>query len=257
MQDATPEQVGAFRVFYSSMINKSASLEMDVSGNTVDIADGDWPEQWETVEISMRRGPFFFDIQSPDSIRENIYPWIKRFYALILSLLPLEFEEQEHLIRPEKEGGAIEATVKRYERSRINRAACIEIYGAECQVCDFNFKHRYGYIGEGFIHVHHIVPLSTMGGAYELDPAKDLVPVCPNCHAMLHKKKPTSCRGIERNVTSINFIRNRVANASLDGTLRELTTDEYTDYKGKVEEFLNVNFNLIVAVRAKLKREVV
>ena len=40
MQDATPEQVGAFRVFYSSMINKSASLEMDVSGNTVDIADG-------------------------------------------------------------------------------------------------------------------------------------------------------------------------------------------------------------------------
>lgn len=51
-------------------------------------------------------------------------------------------------------------------------------------------KKVYGEIGRGFIHVHHKVPLSSIGKEYELDPIKDLVPVCPNCHAMLHRKEP-------------------------------------------------------------------
>jgi 5-methylcytosine-specific restriction enzyme A len=188
MQDATPEQIATFKIFYSSMVNDSASVEMYVSGNVVDVTDVNWPERWETVQISMRRGPFYFDIQNAESIREDIYPWIKRFYALILSLLPLEMEERS--IRSENEGTVLEATVKRYERSKINRVACIEINGVKCKVCDFNFSSRYGDIGEGFIHVHHITPLSAMGGSYVLDPTTDLIPVCPNCHAMLHKTSP-------------------------------------------------------------------
>ncbi len=48
----------------------------------------------------------------------------------------------------------------------------------------------YGQIGEGFIHVHHLKPLSEIGQEYEVDPIEDLRPVCPNCHAMLHRKKP-------------------------------------------------------------------
>jgi 5-methylcytosine-specific restriction protein A len=50
-----------------------------------------------------------------------------------------------------------------------------------------NFEEKYGEIGRNFIHVHHIVPISTIGQEYQIDPEKDLVPVCPNCHAMLHK----------------------------------------------------------------------
>jgi 5-methylcytosine-specific restriction protein A len=57
-------------------------------------------------------------------------------------------------------------------------------------VCDLNFFDRYGEIGEGFIHVHHKVEISTIGIKYSIDPIKDLIPVCPNCHAMLHKEKP-------------------------------------------------------------------
>lgn len=52
-----------------------------------------------------------------------------------------------------------------------------------------DFEKMYGEIGRGFIHVHHIVPISTIGEEYKIDPIKDLVPVCPNCHAMLHKGK--------------------------------------------------------------------
>ena len=57
-------------------------------------------------------------------------------------------------------------------------------------MCGFNFEQTYGEIGEGYIHVHHIKPLSEIQEGYEVDPINDLLPVCPNCHAMLHKKTP-------------------------------------------------------------------
>ena len=53
-----------------------------------------------------------------------------------------------------------------------------------------DFENTYGAIGAGFIHVHHIKQISEIGEQYEVDPLQDLVPVCPNCHAMLHKRKP-------------------------------------------------------------------
>jgi 5-methylcytosine-specific restriction protein A len=48
----------------------------------------------------------------------------------------------------------------------------------------------YGEIGKNFIHVHHVKPLSEIDEQYKINPIKDLRPVCPNCHAMLHKRKP-------------------------------------------------------------------
>jgi 5-methylcytosine-specific restriction protein A len=49
-----------------------------------------------------------------------------------------------------------------------------------------SFGNRYGPEMDGFIHVHHLVPLSETRGGYSIDPARHLVPVCPNCHAVLH-----------------------------------------------------------------------
>jgi 5-methylcytosine-specific restriction protein A len=57
-------------------------------------------------------------------------------------------------------------------------------------VCGLIFKDYYGDIGTGFIHVHHLKPVSVMKQEYEMDPISDLRPVCPNCHAMLHKNDP-------------------------------------------------------------------
>lgn len=73
----------------------------------------------------------------------------------------------------------------RYERDPEERRKCIERYGNkyECIVCGFNFEDKYGEIGRGFIHVHHINPLSDNGK----DVSENLIPVCPNCHAMLHR----------------------------------------------------------------------
>ena len=57
-------------------------------------------------------------------------------------------------------------------------------------VCNFNFEKTYGDIGKGFIHVHHLNQISTIGEGYQINPIEDLRPVCPNCHAMLHQKNP-------------------------------------------------------------------
>jgi 5-methylcytosine-specific restriction enzyme A len=88
-----------------------------------------------------------------------------------------------------QEGALKQVTINVYERNPEARAICIQRYGAICSVCEIDFEKKYGEIGKGFIHVHHIKPLSICKG-YELNPVSDLRPVCPNCHAMLHKKKP-------------------------------------------------------------------
>lgn len=88
------------------------------------------------------------------------------------------------------EGATMTVTVNAYERSIKARNACIKHYGARCFVCKFDFEKTYGPIGKGFIHVHHLFDISLIRETYEIDSVKDLRPVCPNCHSMLHTQRP-------------------------------------------------------------------
>jgi len=89
------------------------------------------------------------------------------------------------------ERGKISVLVNRFERNRQARAECIKSFGTACSVCGFDFEKRYGNIGKGFIHVHHLTPVSQVGKDYKIDPSRDLRPVCPNCHEMLHSRPNT------------------------------------------------------------------
>ena len=88
------------------------------------------------------------------------------------------------------EGAKKQITVNAYERNSQARKECVEHYGTKCSICDFDFEKKFGDIGKGFIHVHHVKPLSEIDKEYKINPVKDLRPVCPNCHVMLHKKIP-------------------------------------------------------------------
>ena len=87
------------------------------------------------------------------------------------------------------EGAVRSVTVNAFERNRRARERCLVHFGRNCAVCGFSFESRYGDVVAGYIQVHHVVPLATVRKSYRLDPIRDLRPVCPNCHAVIHRRE--------------------------------------------------------------------
>jgi len=75
-----------------------------------------------------------------------------------------------------------------YERNPKLRIQAIKIHGTKCSVCGFDFGKRYGEFGDGYIEIHHVTPHFLIKKEHEIDPKKDLVPVCSNCHRMIHRQ---------------------------------------------------------------------
>ena len=96
--------------------------------------------------------------------------------------------KDDNLIRIE--GGRQTITINRYERDPRLRIECLNQYGPVCSVCSFDFEAAYGAIGRDYCHIHHTKPLASLGGPTKVDPITDLIPLCPNCHAMIHRRTP-------------------------------------------------------------------
>ena len=107
--------------------------------------------------------------------------------CLALCLLGLDTEEFHAPAESAPEGARTTVVANRYERSPRNRRACINHYGWLCWVCDLDFSEIYGPLGDGYIQVHHMVPVAEMGPGYRPDPVKEMVPLCSNCHSMIHR----------------------------------------------------------------------
>jgi 5-methylcytosine-specific restriction protein A len=166
---------------------------MKVNGSAVSPADpGTWPNSWRNIELALQKSPVAINTEDAEENDHQLYVWSRKFVGIAMALLPLAMLEESINPNPEglPEGACIRVEVNRYERNRLNRAACLEIHGTNCKACGFNFGQTYGAFAEGFIHVHHIVPVSELGGSYVVDPARDLVPLCPNCHAIAHLRMP-------------------------------------------------------------------
>ena len=101
-------------------------------------------------------------------------------------LLPEEISETEGSY----EGARRQISVNTYERDRTARDKCVQHYGTRCAVCEKDMSEIYGPEAEGLIHVHHLKPLSEIKEGYRVNPIVDLRPVCPNCHAVIHRRKP-------------------------------------------------------------------
>jgi len=100
-----------------------------------------------------------------------------------------ESDSDENDLHSFTEGTEKDYSGVKYERDSEARKACIKHYDCKCVVCGIDFEKEYGELGKGFIEVHHIVPISQRGGEYVVDPIKDLRPLCPNCHSMIHRKR--------------------------------------------------------------------
>lgn len=78
---------------------------------------------------------------------------------------------------------------KKYERNAENRRKAVEIHGTACAICGFDFEKHYGVRGRGFIEIHHTTPLHSLEQEIHVNPATDLIPVCSNCHRMIHRRR--------------------------------------------------------------------
>jgi 5-methylcytosine-specific restriction protein A len=125
-------------------------------------------------------------VHIPDEVAEELEKLWNNFKNNFDFSLPEELEDKNEYF----EGAKKHISINAYERNPEARRKCIEYFGATCYICGFNFEKVYGEIGKDFIHVHHLKQISDIGKSYQVDPVNDLLPVCPNCHAIIHRKKP-------------------------------------------------------------------
>jgi 5-methylcytosine-specific restriction protein A len=193
MASANSEQQARFLAFAKLVSDNGGRATMAINGSKVDpVQPHTWPGQWNSLDLQVERTPLMIDHEDPEKLEDVIISWGGNLLGMAVSLLPVEEVEPEESLelRGLPEGTRERIEVNRYERNRINRTLCIAIHGTACLACDVAFLRVYGEMGRDFIHVHHVIPVSRLGSGYVIDPAKDLVPVCPNCHAMLHRHDP-------------------------------------------------------------------
>jgi len=188
---AEPHEFSLFQSFASSCRDAGDTVAVKVNELPVDPFNReDWPAEWSSFSLQIISPPVAIDRDQEEMLEDMIIRYGGGLLLMVVSLVPLKERYTEELPAGLPEGAKQRIEVNRYERSHINRAACISRHGAICAVCGFDFHERYGDIGKGYIHVHHIVPVSQLGEGYVVNPTEDLVPVCPNCHSMLHRKDP-------------------------------------------------------------------
>ena len=118
-------------------------------------------------------------------------------YNKIISLSDCSLASVEHQLNDDQqdmftttyvEGAGKKVYTTTYERSPQLKAQALRIHGYTCMACGFNFEKAYGEYGKGYIHVHHVKPVAT-AGVREVNPKEDLIVLCANCHAMVHRRK--------------------------------------------------------------------
>lgn len=155
---------------------------------------GDWDDAKEIIAIRQWTYTVGADIQAAQQVLDEIFEYELPFFETELKHWEMDHGHQIHefpKLDDEEmltEGTVITVHMDRYERNKEARKRCIAHYGTACQICGFDFGKVYGPAFAGRIEVHHIVPLSEIQENYVVDPIKDLIPVCSNCHTALHSK---------------------------------------------------------------------
>lgn len=138
---------------------------------------------FESLKLNGLKG----NIQGPRSLKDNLLCFI---HERIDSFLINTNKNESDLENTEYKEGKIQVKYGiKFERNHYLRQKAIEIHGTTCKVCGFNFEKVYGNIGKNFIEIHHIRPMYSIRREISVDPETDLVPLCSNCHKMIHRKK--------------------------------------------------------------------
>ena len=197
---ASIEKRNLFFNYFDMLENLGAKINFLVNGSTNFTAEN-WPNNWRMFSCRITKIPLTDDNDWADDF-DILSNWLKHTINLFFTLLtikdvePYSEGDSSYCVRKSNgtlgylEGTLTKVTVNKYERNPINRELCLSKKGYSCCICGFNFREHYGPIGKKYIEVHHVIPVSKIGPDYIINIDKDLVPVCSNCHSMLHRTDP-------------------------------------------------------------------
>ncbi len=189
MASAEEEKKKRFVMCKEMLEDKGAKVKFLVNGSN--IFSIEWPNIWRSFMCKIVLVPIP-DVDDAEKEFRVISEWLRYSFDFIFSLLTITDIDEENISATsvQTEGTPTEVRSIRYERNPINRQLCLHRKGYNCTVCGMNFNDVYGEIGYHFIEVHHTTPVSAMKPGYVFDVDRDLVPLCPNCHAMVHRRNP-------------------------------------------------------------------
>lgn len=195
MRGADEAGRSAFCSILSVCRDAGAEILFTLNGSAAEPQDEkSWAVPWRSFDLVVSKGMLPINEGNTEADMQHIDLWTLRVAAAVLALLPLEVDEGEEEMPQEvvglPEGAKLRVEVNRYERDRRNRAAALAIHGYSCKACDLDMEERYGSPAAGLIEVHHTTPISLLGTAYVIDLKTDLVPLCPNCHSVAHRRTP-------------------------------------------------------------------
>lgn len=189
MGNCSDEARQTFIVFANGLAARKVKLLMRVNGTEVAAAQpSTWPQKWSLLELSLKLTPLVVEPHNEAQLERLTLDLVVPLFGMLATLIGVE--ENESLTAGETEGRALQSRTTRYERKKLNREACIQLKGSRCSVCGFDFAEIYGQLGIGYIEIHHIKSIASLGADYRINVATELEPLCANCHAMAHREEP-------------------------------------------------------------------
>jgi len=187
MSEASIESRIAFAAL-AAEATKQSRLTFRINGSDTVPADYEkWPKEWKTFDLTLRKHGLVFEELAPKDAAAILAGISAMLFAMAVTLIGVDAVDADDSAH---EGASTEQISKRYERRAVNREICIALKGRRCWCCDMDFGTVYGPDADGFIEVHHKVPVSGMGPGYLVHPVRDLFPVCSNCHSVIHLAQP-------------------------------------------------------------------
>ncbi len=187
MGAALPQARAGFAALAAAAARKG-KLIVRVNGTELDPAESaPWPTHWQKIEITLKKQGVVFEELDRSQLQQLLGDIIAPMFGMCIALIGIDDVDAD---TSALEGTAAEITSRRYERKHVNREICLSVRGRRCYCCNMDFGEVYGPLADGYIEVHHSTPASEMGAGYKINPVTELVPVCSNCHSVVHITSP-------------------------------------------------------------------
>jgi 5-methylcytosine-specific restriction enzyme A len=189
MGHARPGAQAAFSALATAAL-KHGKLTFRVNGLELDVLNASlWPRQWQKLELGLKKQGVVFEELSRNELKQLLGDIIAPVFGMCIALIGVDEVDAD---ASALEGDSVEVISRRYERRPVNREICLSVRGRRCYCCNMDFGEVYGPSADGHIEVHHIVPASGMGAGYQINPVTELVPICSNCHSVVHLTNPAT-----------------------------------------------------------------